>query len=435
MKTNPVIIVSAFGRGQSLAARLSEQEIPTLLIDVSETLGSSGPEDEEGPFGIFPTGLSQISLERIHQDDPPHTQEEGWTFVLKNGPLEMKSPLTKTRLEKMQISPEILEAFRDLQDPQHKNLSRWTELPLEKNWLLEVAASLASPDLRLYPQALKNHPPMPLNGDFWIRSVTRPGLLQSLNWCERKGITVHRDYVLKDVVRQNSASLRGLQFHLKTSATTEILNFEKIIWCLSSEETKYLSEELSQKLFPNGILTPAWVWTRFRLRIPESPERDILPFHSAWIGDLELPWTHENLILLQKSPSPDLLDAWIRIPFERRQQRPYLQDSLDQVIETLSRRFVTVKAIKAEEPLSAQKSERESGPTRQPIFDSEQLRKWSPLKDQNFHLHAPETWGGLGWNHLFQHEEKLFSEIQTWWKKREELRIKNEMKLKGKTRD
>ena len=435
MSSAPVVIVSAFGRGQSLAARLRDQEIPTLLIDVSETLGSSAPEDEEGPFGIFPTGLPPVALERIHQDDPPHTQEEGWTFILNNGPLEMKSPLTKTRLEKMNVAIEILEAFRDLQDPKSKNLSHWTSQPLEKTWLLDVAASLASPDLRLYPQALKNHPPLPLDGDFWIRSVTRPGLLQSLKWCERKGIQVHRDYVLTDVVRQSGKMLRGLQFHLKSSATTEILDFEKLVWCLSSEETKYLSEDLSQKLFPDGPLTPRWVWTRFRLRLGASPERDILPFHSTWIHDLELSWTHENLIILQKSPSPDLLDAWIRIPFERRMQKPYLQESLESILNMLAKRFVTVKPVKAEEPLSAQKSERESGPTRQPIFDSQELKKWKPTQDQNFHLHAPESWRGLGWNHLFQNEEKLNQELQLWWKKREEQRIKNELKLKGKNRD
>jgi hypothetical protein len=428
MNAVPVVIVSAFGRGQSLAARLAELEIPVALIDVSEQLGTSAPEDEEGPFGLFLSGLSKVAQERLHQDDPIQNQEEGWTIVLPDGPLELKSPLTKTRLEKLRIPLEILETFRDVREGKLNNLSPWMNADLQKSWLVELAAGFASNSLRLYPEAMASGALLPLDGEFWIRPVTRPGLLQSLQWCERKGVQVRRDYVIIDLAREGRRHLKGLQFRLKASQTTEILNFEKLVWCLSSEETAFLSEGLAEKLFPEGALKPSWIWTRFRLRMGPSPERDILPFHSVWIDSLELPWTHENLIVLQKSPSPDLLDAWIRIPAEQRLQKSYLLDRLGRVLENLAKRFVTVRPVKAEEPLSSEKTYREVGPSRQPLFDPKTLLSWRGPVDDNIWLHAPEVWSGLGWNSILKFEDKIFSQVEAWWKKREEQRIKREQK-------
>lgn len=428
MLNSPVVVVSAFGRGQSLAARLREHDIPTLILDVTEDLGSSAPEDEEGPFGIFLSGLTSVDKERIHQDDPPHNQEEGATFVLPSGPLEMKSPLTKNRLERLGVPLRLLETFRDVRDGKAKSVSGWMDLELSQSWLVHMAASLAANSYRPYPEALGSDFMLALDGDFWIRPVTRPGLAKSLNWCERRGVQVRRDMAILDVAREGRHLLTGMQLRLKTSQTSELIGFENLIWCLTSEETAFLSPTLQEKLFPEGVLKPNWVWTRFRLRLSASAEREILPFHSVWIRDLDLPWTHQNMIVLQKCQSPDLLDAWVRIPAEQRLQKSYLSEQLDRVVSAVAERLVDAKVSKAEEPLSGEKTYREIGPARQPLFDAQELISFRASQDENLTFHSPETWNGLGWNALFKAEEKILNRVQSWWKRREELRIKRELR-------
>lgn len=427
-RSSPVVIVSAFGRGQSLASRLRDAEVPVVLIDVSEDLGASGPEDEEGPFGVFLSGLAPADQDRVHQDDPPHNQEEGAAFVLASGPLEMKSPLTKNRLEKLGVPLRTLETFRDLRDGKVKSFGEWMNRDLREAWLIHLAAGLAANSYRPYPEGLASGFLLALDGDFWIRPVTRPGLQQSLDWCERKGVQVRRDMTLLDVATEGRRQLKGLQFRLKSSQTTEILGFEQLVWCLTGEETAFLAPNLQEKLFPEGILKPSWVWTRFRLRLAACPERDILPFHSVWIRDLDLPWTHENLLILQKCPSPDLLDAWIRIPADQRLQKAYLSEQLDRVLELFSERFVTARPVKAEEPLSGERTYRELGPPRWPLFDARELLSFRSGHEYNLTLHSAETWNGLGFNALFKAEEKVLSQLTAWWKKREELRLKREQK-------
>ena len=48
-----VTIVSAYGRGNWLAAELSNLNHRVSLVDVSKGLGRWAPEDWEGPFGFF----------------------------------------------------------------------------------------------------------------------------------------------------------------------------------------------------------------------------------------------------------------------------------------------------------------------------------------------------------------------------------------------
>ncbi|MFN7729189.1 MAG: hypothetical protein ACK5P7_08540 [Bdellovibrio sp.] len=424
MTHSPVVIVSAFGRGQSLACRLKENEIPVVLIDVSEDLGSSAPEDEEGPFGVFLSGLPPVAQERIHQDDPPHNQAEGAAFVLSSGPLEMKSPLTKNRLEKLGLPLAVLATFRDFRDGKVKSLSDWMSQSLAQSWLVHLAASLAANSYRPFPEGLTSGFMLALDGDFWVRPVTRPGLQQSLDWCARRGVTVHKNRTLLDLAKEERRQLKGLQFRLKSSQTTEILTFDQLVWCLNGEETAFLSSLLQEKLFPQGVMKPQWVWTRFRLRLAACPEREILPFHSVWVRDLDLPWTHDNLLILQKSPSPDLLDAWIRIPANQRLQKNYLSEQLEKILSLLEQKFVTVKPMKAEEPLSAERTYRELGPPRQPLYGAHDLLTFQASSAENLILHSSETWNGLGFNALFKSEEKVLSLLSVWWKKREELRKK-----------
>ncbi len=421
MKTSHIAVVSAFGRGHGIAVKLRELEMDVALIDVSGQLGESSPEDEEGPLGVFFSGLAAADEERIQQEGVIVPQEDGWTTVLASGPVEMRSSFLSHRLEKLGVPLESLEALREAREGRFKSVAKWVAADLEKSWLLEVAASLGSNTVQFHPESLMSGTFLPLDEEFHVRMVTPSGLKKSLMWCEQKGVQVLNDGILLDVAREGKA-LNGLQYRPKNSQTTKILNFEQIIWCLSGEETGFLSTSIQEKLFREGILRPSWVWSRSRIRIPAGPEAQVLPVHSVWIADLDLSWTHENLFILQKCATPEFYDVWIRVPAEQRAQRVYMQERMNRVVEVLAQRLVTVKPTKAEDAGSAEKTYREIGPPRQPLFDPKALLTWRVPNEDNLHLHTPEVWNGLGWNSLFKHEEKIRTRTQAWWKKREEQR-------------
>lgn len=424
---DPVLVVSVFGRGLGLAARLIEQEVPVQLLDITEDLGKTSPEDEEGPFGFFQAGMNPTSIERLHQDDPPRNLEQGLTFVLSSGPLELKSPLTKNRLEKFGIQSEDFESLREFSGSRlnKKNIHR---VSFEKTWLNQFAANWSSNSSDFVPCASLSGFSLPLATDFWMRAVSRPGLLKSSEWGRRRGITINQDLQILDLAKLNSKTLKAVEVRKRNSQTTEVMSFEQVVWCLTSAETEFLGTKLEEKLFPYGILQPKWVWTRFRFRVLPGSQREVLPAHSVWIDDLDLPWTHDNLFVLQQSPSADLFDAWVRIPSDQRLQRSYLLEQQDKIQKHLQRKFFALDIQKAEDPAASEKTYREMGPPRFPLFDSRELLAFKNSNENNLNFHSPEVWSGLGWNALVDFEERLFQKLNQWWIVREELRKKRELK-------
>lgn len=424
MRQTPVLIVSAFGRGQSLAARLTELEIPCELIDVSNQLGKSSPEDDEGPFGVFLSALAAPQNQRMHQDDPLKNQETGFNIVLSSGPIELKGPTAKYRLEQLGVPNEVLERFREIREGRPLELAAIKNLPFEKKWLFEVSAKLFSHQNSLFLDDTKSLSAVDLDGDFWVREVTRPGLDGSLGWLERQGVKVCRHFLLDDVARESRKVLKAIEYRDEESKKSELLSFEQLIWCLSSEETKFLSRVIFEKLFPKQDRKAEYFWMRYRLRCQGGVEDQVLPRHSLWIRDLDLPWTHENFLILQKAAGQDLYDAWVKIPVWQRFQRDYHTKMLELVLGHLNSKMVKGVFAKGEDTPLIDRTYEESGPVRFPLFSTADNGKWAPGSDENVYYHSPETWDGHGWNLLFNYENGLFNELSLWWKKREELRVK-----------
>ena len=103
-----VAVVSAFGRGHWLAAELADAGRSVALIDVSAKMGRWAPEDWEGPFGFFRTEkLKASQVERLIEDDYHDTVDEGFVVWLKDGPIDIKGPLSSFWLQKKGIQGEF----------------------------------------------------------------------------------------------------------------------------------------------------------------------------------------------------------------------------------------------------------------------------------------------------------------------------------------
>lgn len=423
-----VLVVSAFGRGHSLAMSLAAKEIPVTLLDVSGQLGRSSPEEWEGPFGINLSGLTGIQKERMNEDDPIRSQMNGLTLVLPSGPLELKGPLTEHRLKALGVTPEVVDLLR-VQRISDSEVNNLIQKGFEHHWLLSLLRSFPSNRFfRGHPNLKLDHFYTP-NSEFGVRDVSRVGIQRSLEAAGRRLVVTRPSGSLKSISDLRRGGVRKLEFSEAGSETSEVIEYNLMVFCLTSEETEFISSKISAKLFPKGSVKPFWFWNKYRFRLSASPERDELPQHSVWIQHIDLPWAHENFIVVQKTASPELFDIWCRLPYAMRFQRSYLHEVAEKIRARFALQSSGLVAELHEEPTTVNQSYEESGPTRFPVFGVGQELPDSPAPQ--VHLHSPEVWSALGWAGLFDHEASLLARIEGWWVKLVQERAKS-MQREGK---
>lgn len=425
---SPVFIVSAFGRGNILAQSLNSQEIPVRLIDVSKSLGDTKIEDNEGPFGFFSQGLTNIESQRLRMDHPAYLQDHGFVTMLPDGPLEFQGSLTNFRLQQQQIPEKVWSWINGAEKITSQDHSRILNDDFEKNWIFHLARSFSTNQWVPNYRAGLVEGFIPQGESFYVRSVDRNVSEEALKSLLQEGVKVEFDAEVLDLV-QDGSKLTGIELKRPGSGSSEVVTLEKVIWFLSGEETEKLSGKLKDKLFPHGVLKPVGSWVRSRLKITSSAQRDVLPLHSLWMQNRALPWTHSNLFVLQRTQNQDLFDLWFRVPESFRFLKDYLNEVISEIQQTLTQRMsLDLDSITLHEtPVSMSKSSSEIGPSRHPLFDS---RDWLEVKRsgfKNMEWVSVETQDGLGWNYQVKASRTVFERLTLWWTERERLRKKQEL--------
>lgn len=407
-----VLIISAYGRGHSLAVSLQRAGIPTKIMEVSDSLGVWIPEEIEGPFGIFQNEqLTEQHLERLIEDDPLVLASQGFCFWLNDGPLELHGPNVAHRIEKMNLSMKL--------DQPH--------------FISEAARYYAAHSYLPRKAVFDSLPELPLFSKFSIRMPTRQGFNKSVEWCRRNNVAVIEKAEIMDLIAQDRKNLRAIEFRVDKSVKSEIIEFGYLIWCLSSEETILVPEQIQKLLYPKGIIEPDWIWSRYRIKISEGIVRDQIPIHSVIIGDLDQPWTHENFTILIRTGSEDQFDAWIRTPANQRFNKHYLEQRGDQLLETLSKKMVNLNIEVVQYPVGFGRTFEEMGPSRQPIYAEGKIKNHTNNSAfENLIYNSYEQAQGLGWNFYFDYQKEVVVTIERWWEK---LQLKKQKKAKESSRD
>ena len=400
-----VVIVSAYGRGHSLASRLNSLHIPVELLDVSENLGNWVLEESEGPFGIFQDeSLDQQQYERLVQEDPPQEINNGFILWLSSGPLEFKGPLTKSRLSALGLHDAELDLTKKSKD-------------FSSNWLKLMMANLNSNVMCSNYQSAKYNSPSDWNSPFWLRFPSRPGHQKSLDWCARQGVVVREKALVTDVSKKDRKNLSALEVRLGKSEKSQIMPFAQLVWCLTSQETQMMSDSLARGLYPRGGLEAEWSWSRYRIQIHEGPVRNQLPAHALWVQHIDEPWAHANYILMQRTSSPDLFDFWMRLPNSQRFNKAYLEMRGEDLLRELQKRLINLKVELRSYPLGHEFTYAQLGPARQPLYSPESLARFRAGDFQNVWFDSVEQRTALGWNAQFESERKILKSIQNWYEK------------------
>lgn len=408
-----VAVVSAFGRGHWLAAELQSKGLQVTVLDVTSSMGHWAPEDWEGPFGYFRSLLSS-QIERLQADDVVESVSTGMNVWLSSGPLELKSSLTQHRLEKLKIPAWVRDYLEQVEDTRKSNtqsvLDKISLAPFDYVWLAYLGHSLASPVLNLDPRSVLASKSLPLFQDYEIRHATRPGLQKSIEWLRANSVTVIEDVTLMDVATQSS---RVAGIEMKSPAGSGLFRQEQLVWCLSSEESFFLTEAIGEKLFKK-IQEPEWAWVRYGLSFADVPEREVFPAYFVMLNDVYLPWSHENFISVKRRQTHGHFDAWIRIPNTQRFNKQYLTDRGEKILQTFARRLPPLAPAITDYPQEYNYTYQELGASRFGVFkelDSENIGR----KFENVYFDSIETCGNLSWHGVFDHQKNISEVLSAWW--------------------
>lgn len=362
LETFDALVVSAYGRGHWLASQMAKARMKVRLIDVSAQLGPWPLEDLEGPFGVVRLDRYEESFkERLNQDDAVLNQDFGWTFWLPEGPLEMRGPLSQFHFQQYGFPEAWTGAWSRGETPACKVNA---ETSFDSYWCLALSCQLASTHFYPPTESVRGGA-LPLTASFGLRQPTRAGFTANAKWLREQGVDVIEDAKLVDLV------LRRRGFYGVEIAAKEWSGLTKgsfLLWNLTAAETAFISEGVGQKLYPKGDVEPDWAWLRYRLQVTPGPETEPLPLHTVILGDLYQPWTHDNLVVLAKTPSADRWDAWMRLPAGQRFNSEYLKTQGEHLIARLKSKMPTTALEVQTLPQETAYDAQTLGPAKQPVW-------------------------------------------------------------------
>lgn len=402
-----VVVVSVFGRGSWMAAELQNKGLKVVYIDLSEKMGIWPPEDLEGPFGIYHNEKIPLSyLKHLNAFSPFRALESGLTVWTKDLPLELKSPVIREQLTARQITPP--------ENPMQ------TRKPFSEEWLASFCHQWGYSVYHPSTETPRRKTLSPYLKDFAVRNPTRSDSMKILELLKSSSVKVITQAEILDLSFEGRQKIQGLEIQGKEKG---IVKADFLVWCLSSEETQFVSKKLFKHLF-HEVKETEWSWLRFRFQFQDCLELGVLPEHFNLIADVFSPWTHANWIICQRTAISTQIDAWIRIPSLQRFNKSYLNSRSLQIKEVLDQRLVKGASEVISFPQEYYYSYEQVGPSKFPQFLEEEWQKKNQKQLVNAHFYSVENWKSALWPDRYEQELSLVSKLHEEWVKLESKKNK-----------
>lgn len=390
-----VVIVSTHGRGWGLGCRLAERGWRVVVLEIEPRPGQpSGKEmeaiDRLGPF------VSWVSTAESSESDAYAT------LWLPDGPVSWGGPTAA-------------QGFRRLRDEygvDWDEVKRVTDggrgLELSTTWPLALARSVGAAKFARRQYWLQQP------ADCFALPMAEPLRVRQRGDEAARFETLQRDRLLKlggrwrEVARVRQ--VRTAQGHAdlveaeSAAGESVIERTRSIVWMLSEEESLreefFIDPARVGDFLSFGSVRPELGWWRNRLSIRDLEDgqnfvRPHLPAMVFMISTIERPWTHENLLVLERveqSAGRSVFDLWMRIPFWSRADHVY-RDELRRRAEGLLRQrlprleleWLTPSPISLTEPAIRLSC---------PVYAADSVPARS--RASNLVFAGPETWRGVG---------------------------------------
>ncbi len=401
--TSDILIASVYGRGHWLAADLASKGFKVTLADITGVLGRWTPSDWEGPFGFFRTDkLESLQSSRLLEEAPSESVETGFSIWWDKGLLELKGPLYKYQYSQSGLSEQTEDYLT------HKiNVKEVNHQEFYRNWLACLAHQVAANVFVPSAEAISYGKPLPVFEEYAVRQLTREGFERSLTWCKRLNVNVIRNAKIDDLYFDGK-NFGGAEISCETPG---LFRSQKMIWCLSSEESQRTPDSVHSRLFPRGFVSPVWTWMRYRVVLDSQYFNEILPTRFLLIDSIFLPWTHANSAFVQKTAKEGHYDIWLRLPSTQRFQGPYLKSMGDELVTLLEKKLPGVKASLQDMPQDYYYDYSELGASPHPVFDLAGLGRLKTANINNLFFDGPEYWQTLDVGGQLRYQQDIRNEI------------------------
>lgn len=396
MQVADVILVSTDTRGYELATKLANKGWKTVVLELD-----GGPfnrylelEDRFGPFVAYSDCAHHVEL----------AQDSG-SIWLRSAPVA----LTGSRAA---IG--------------NAHLSR--RYGLDRVWIKALGRSLLSSRLMRRESFLDSSGPSQ-PGLPWDREVSSVLNVSKIAEHRRKraeaaGVRILDVDQILDVRIQDG---RMDRLEVRTSSG-EVLKerTQSVLWLLSLEESlrpEFVNQRVSVSNFLDQpkLLEPLMGWWRSRLVVSGLRSADeprslqippAIPAHAVFLGSLERPWTHDNVLvldLIEVSEKSRVLDVWMRIPYWSRADHVYRDEQRLLARQQLADRLpgCEIEWV-TPSPISLSESS-----IRMPhvLYSHDSTSPKSLLANMCFA--GPEVWRGIGLVGLELCEENWLAELET----------------------
>lgn len=378
-----VLVVGAFERGWYVASSLAREGMKVTYVDVTASLGKFSTDEIRTPYGFFRPTDEQI-LEFLSHFEL-RASERGLAYLLEDGPVELGSPLTVHR-------------FRDIV----KRVPRSEDVfgDYGSN-LFDGLRPLGSSDAFLFPNRIFYEP-------FFTVAELRKGHAHM----RKAGVRMMESTQVVDVSLRRGA-IEGVEVRGETSA---FLTSSRLLWTLNDHESVTLLGDRVDKLRSRQVLEPDWLWVSYEFEW--SPPNSMVPNYLLVVSDLDLPWCHDNYLILDRSEEETASrrdTVWARIPINQRFQKSYLEDLGNQILKTLQRRFRTDRFALVGYPEEMTKDRAEKGTVRFGL-DSPQGRAQRGYKNiRGFFDLSPFSMDSETWDLRLETELRLGKRIYHDW--------------------
>ncbi len=351
---NKVNILSMGWRSHWLANRLKSLGIKVLLIEVTNHLDWSDPEDIDGPFPFSITLHSpEDFVNFIRADDIIHPLKTGFC---------LSTPLGNLSWDALNRGA-VLQVFKD--EFKKKVLE-------DKNfWFDDFLKSFSKSSFKKALLWSEEKEVFNLESELYLRRSDKKTYLKSLEFLKKQGVQVQL---------ASNQDLRKILLEVKENSKDWIIS-------LTVSELKILTSNEKNNI-RNGL---GWHRKRF---FYESKNLGALPVWSIWLNSPFKPWKEENFIIIIKGGQDNYLDIWT---LEEVYNKKMKTESIEKIQDFLKNKFRFVE-------FAPKQSENLGGllKTLFPVSYGKEV-----LNDTNYIWNSPIDWRGYSMNLMYRYQYSL----------------------------
>lgn len=373
-------MVTAFGRGESLALALMDKGFDIQVYDLTDAF----PFEYRRGAGPFPIPQQAYLGTHTQFFEESRALPRGLVLWLKHGPVEFAGAMAHFFVEhdeafRMAVQNQPGADYKS--DWMRRFLRNFVSAYHHEPWTEDAGVPFpVGKPLVLIPRAKE----LAVMG--FDRLIGKPNYIR----CQR----------LIDVQIESS---RLTEMEIEVGKPIAV-RAPQWIWCLSSSETEALSPAVADALFSRDIRRPEWQWLSMPGKCERGPWSDGFPKYSVSINDIHLPWVYSNMFVLEWRDK-DAFEVWLKAPSE--------------TVRDVARR--TTWAAEIDSYLNARMNlgRWKIDPAsfgicpHSPVFPGV-MQEWKEPGWRNWDWIAPETTARLDFGARFEREVQSFQRLMSW---------------------